>query len=180
MHRMVRHALHLFNQPALHAVRRADVMHVPAFFQKMRDQRQVRRHMPRRAAARENNSLHFSASETCWSYYMPEKADESSQGERTLPFEKGRHGTQSSHAPYRSPARFVPRLRLAESATGRARLRRSCPPTTLPRPPPEERDGRGGLPKNAAAPSSAPSGRRMAQKSGFLLEGGVGETSSFS
>ena len=38
--------------------------------------------------------------------------------------ERGR-GTQSSHAPCRSPARFVPHLRFAESATGRAHLR--CP-----------------------------------------------------
>ena len=36
-------------------------------------------------------------------------------------------GTQSSHAPCRSPARFVPRLRLAESATGRAHLWRPAP-----------------------------------------------------
>ena len=79
---------------------------------------------------------------------MPEKADESSQGERTLPFEKGR--VLSPWTPY-----------LLRKPLCRVR-------------PPEERDGRGGLPKKTSA-TAAPSGRRMAQKSGFLLEGGVGK-----
>ena len=57
-HGVVGHAGQIGHQPFLHAVGRADVMHVPSVRLQARNQREVRRDMSGGAAARQNDSFH--------------------------------------------------------------------------------------------------------------------------
>ncbi len=57
-HGVVGHAGQIGHQPFLHAVLRADIVHVPSVLEQARNQRVIRRDMAGRAAARQNDSFH--------------------------------------------------------------------------------------------------------------------------